>query len=79
VPGEVESPRFRPAFQRPSTALVLATRFAVRRATGQAVMMLLAVKADCARVKPNQRNQRRIMNPIRVFFVISVELMPPAE
>jgi len=39
-------------------------------------MMLLAVKADCARVKPNQRNQRRIMNPIRVFLLFPVELMP---
>ena len=70
MPGEVESPSFRACIpEAEHTALVLATRFAVRRAAGQAVMMLLAVKADCARVKPDQR---RIMKPIRMFLLFPV-------
>jgi len=70
VPGEVESPSFRACIpEAEHTALVLATRFAVRRAAGQAAMMLLAVKADCARVKPDQR---RIMKPIRMFLLFPV-------
>ena len=73
MPGEVESPSFRACIpEAEHTALVLATRFPVRRAACQAVMMLLAVKADCARVKPNQPNQRRFMNPIRMFLLFPV-------
>ena len=68
--GEVESASFRACIpEAEHTAFVLTTRFGSLTAAGQAVLMLLAVKANCGRVRSNQG---RIMKPIQIFLLFPV-------
>jgi len=70
VTGEVESASFRACIpEAEHAAFVLTTRFGSRTAAGQAVLMLLAVKANYGRVRSNQG---RIMKPIQIFLLFPV-------